>query len=326
MKILNPPKFVSRSLIGAVGLSAITLIPVKAQAAGGPFNAGPTDDVTQSLGSFQIVVNRKWRHLFVGQPASLYNKKTFTLTSPILFDSNTVIGRSNPHIDGDAADTGGAIVGTAKRIISDSDFSIMPLEFKLPAAREVHTNVESLLLTGGGGFNVRVGSKAPNRPISPGEVQSNATGDDIGNTNFDFPAKSFFNVFAEVDIPGLGTLFNTKALFLRGDDNLMNFPPKVVYLHESSDPVRVYFKSCLPVIRRCTPGQAFGSLTLAGHGIGFNQDDFAEFDFRLTKSARIPVDPREMPEPLTILGSATAMGFGTFFKRKLGKKRQQDKA
>ncbi|GBF80272.1 PEP-CTERM sorting domain-containing protein [Aphanothece sacrum] len=35
---------------------------------------------------------------------------------------------------------------------------------------------------------------------------------------------------------------------------------------------------------------------------------------------------RTAPEPLTILGSATAMGFGTFFKRKLGKKRQQDKA
>jgi hypothetical protein len=34
----------------------------------------------------------------------------------------------------------------------------------------------------------------------------------------------------------------------------------------------------------------------------------------------------EVPEPLTILGSVTAMGFGTFFKRKLGKKLQQEKA
>jgi hypothetical protein len=33
-----------------------------------------------------------------------------------------------------------------------------------------------------------------------------------------------------------------------------------------------------------------------------------------------------VPEPLTILGSFTAMGFGTFFKRKLGKKLQQEKA
>jgi hypothetical protein len=38
------------------------------------------------------------------------------------------------------------------------------------------------------------------------------------------------------------------------------------------------------------------------------------------------VDPKPIPEPLTILGSATAMGFGTFFKRKIGKKLQQEKA
>ncbi|WP_430640035.1 PEP-CTERM sorting domain-containing protein [Crocosphaera watsonii WH 8501] len=30
-----------------------------------------------------------------------------------------------------------------------------------------------------------------------------------------------------------------------------------------------------------------------------------------------------MPEPLTILGSATALGFGTFFKRKLSKKQRK---
>ncbi|WP_326997424.1 PEP-CTERM sorting domain-containing protein [Crocosphaera watsonii] len=30
-----------------------------------------------------------------------------------------------------------------------------------------------------------------------------------------------------------------------------------------------------------------------------------------------------IPEPLTILGSATALGFGTFFKRKLSKKQRK---
>ncbi|MGK7942036.1 MAG: PEP-CTERM sorting domain-containing protein [Crocosphaera sp.] len=40
-----------------------------------------------------------------------------------------------------------------------------------------------------------------------------------------------------------------------------------------------------------------------------------------------PTDPRHtVPEPLTILGSITAVGFGAFFKRKLGQKPQQYKA
>ena len=33
-----------------------------------------------------------------------------------------------------------------------------------------------------------------------------------------------------------------------------------------------------------------------------------------------PTPPSAVPEPLTILGSATAIGFGTFFKKRLGKK------
>jgi hypothetical protein len=32
----------------------------------------------------------------------------------------------------------------------------------------------------------------------------------------------------------------------------------------------------------------------------------------------------EVPEPLTILGAATAAGFGAFFKRTLNRKRKQD--
>ena len=37
-------------------------------------------------------------------------------------------------------------------------------------------------------------------------------------------------------------------------------------------------------------------------------------------------DPIErIPEPLTIIGTGTAIGFGTFFKRQIGKKQQKDK-
>lgn len=34
----------------------------------------------------------------------------------------------------------------------------------------------------------------------------------------------------------------------------------------------------------------------------------------------VPTDPENVPEPLTILGSITALGFGGFFKRKFSKK------
>ncbi|MEA5532431.1 PEP-CTERM sorting domain-containing protein [Crocosphaera sp. XPORK-15E] len=316
MTILNPSKFVTRSLIGVVGLSAIAFLGVSPEAKAQMFPGGPADDNTFSLGGFEVVINPHFRPLFESLPLSLYDPVTFTFTSPLLSDPNTVIGRSDPHIDGDAIDTGGAIVGIAGRIISDSDFSIMPPEFDVPGAREVHTNVESLLLTNGAGFNVRVGNKAPDQPISPGEVVSNSG--NSGDSNLDFPATSFFNVFAEVDIPGLGTVFNPNPLFLRGDDNLTTFPPRVVYLHEGSEPVRVYFKNCEAGIG-CTPGEisennVLGSLTLAGHGIGFNgndtgdnQDDVAEFQFRLAQSKGIPADPRDaaaasIPEPSTTLG------------------------
>jgi hypothetical protein len=329
MSIISTHKLLtSRLLVGALGLGVSLLALPESAKALTTFPGGPADDLTYSLGSFKILVNPQFRSLFTTSP--FYDPSTSTLTSPVLFDPSTKIGRSNPHIDGDATDIGGATVGTAGRIVSDSDFSIMPPEFELPGAREVHTNVESLLLTNNAGFNVRVGSQAPDRPISPGEVQSNATGGNIGNPNFDFPASSFFNVFAEVDIPGLGTVFNPTAMFLRGDENLTEFPPKVVYLHEGSKPVRVYFKTCETGIV-CDPGQinennVLGSLTLAGHGIGFTENEVDDFQFRLSQSSGVPPHPQDVPEPLTILGSFTAMGFGTFFKRKLGKKLQQEKA
>lgn len=38
-----------------------------------------------------------------------------------------------------------------------------------------------------------------------------------------------------------------------------------------------------------------------------------------------PIEPVAIPEPLTILGSVTAMGFGTFFKRKLSRSKSSSK-
>jgi hypothetical protein len=62
----------------------------------------------------------------------------------------------------------------------------------------------------------------------------------------------------------------------------------------------------------------FGFLDIQRINDGANEHEI----FRSTITGTI----EPIPEPLTILGSFTAMGFGTFFKRKLGKKLQQEKA
>ena len=102
----------------------------------------------------------------------------------------------------------------------------------------------------------------------------------------DFPAESFFNVFVEVAIPVFGgfpgaTVTNSTALVVR-NDNLLGFPPKVVYLHGDGDSpaVPVAFQSADPG-GLWAAGDFFGWLILAGHGVGFNGNIGADRDLFL---------------------------------------------
>ena len=232
------------------------------------------DDKMTSRGKFQIIVREEFRPLMVGYPG--YDG-TSKLDSPDLYDPNTVVGRSPYHLDGDATDIGGASVGTAGTIISDSDFSLVPPGFEGPAgSREVHTEIRELSLTLGA-IAVRAGIDAPDQPISPGEVESQ---DPTGS--LDFPADSFFDVFVEVDLPAAasfpgGTLFNSDPLLVE-NTNVTILPPKVVYRHGNSSAVPLYFKS--DHLPEWGAGDLFGWLTLAGHGAGFDDspEDIAEFN------------------------------------------------
>lgn len=228
----------------------------------------PGDDLTSSLGLFRILVDEPFQPLMLDYPG--YNPVTGKLTSGVLFDRNTVIGRSAVHVDGDASDVSGTPVGTAGTMISDADFSVVPAGFEGPAGvLEIHTEIRSLLLEDGSGTEVRAGIQAPGRPISPGEVE----GDD--ETGIDcLPGESFFNVFVEVDLPPGGNapfpggvLVNDDPLLV-ANDNVTSYPPKVVYLHESPEAVKVYFRdNNLPF---WLAGDLFGWLVLAGHGIDFD--------------------------------------------------------
>ena len=266
---------------------------------GGPdtnFPSGPADDVTQSLGSFRVLVAPAFRPLMAGYPG--YDATTGRLQSPNLYDPHTVIGRSAVIGEGDATDAGGTPVGTAGTIVRDGSFGLVPVGFEgLADTHEVHTEVRSLNMTSWNcvhipGVAVHAGINAPGRPISPGEVES------LGGT--DFPAKSFFNVFAEIDLPAMagfpgGTLYNTAPLLVSNTD-LTSFPPHVVYVHVNANAVPLVFRDTRP--GRWKAGDLFGWLVLAGHATGFNCNDqaaFTEVVNRQPEMKPIPVEIDNFP-------------------------------
>lgn len=248
------------------------------------------DDITNSLGTFRVVVNPTFQPLMTGYPG--WNAVTKRLDSPLLFDFLTKVGRSAPILDGTAPDTNGVPVGSALTLVKDSDMTAVPPGFDSPnGTREVHTEVRTLNLTGGGAA-VRAGTAAPTRPRSVGEVESlsGASGDPY----WDFPARSFFDIWAEVDLPGLGglplaTVTNTKPLMVV-NSNLRGFPPRVIYIHGSSTAVPVAFKTSNP--GHWNAGDIFGILMLAGHGFNYSQGNASEFLETMSQQRELQVDPQ----------------------------------
>jgi hypothetical protein len=151
--------------------------------------------------------------------------------------------------------------------------------------REVHTQIRAMNMTdfGGSVAAVRGGTNAVGRPISAGEVESysGAAGLPIN----DFPAKSFFDVFVRVDIPGGGgtfpgatNLYNDLPLLVQ-NTNVTTFPPQVVYIHGNSTAVPCAFTAAVPAIG-ANAGDIFGILLLAGHGINYKQDTSSQQQFQ----------------------------------------------
>lgn len=273
-----------------------------------PANAqfpGRGDDVTPSLGQFNVVVDPHFEFALKNNPAYapyLSNKGgNLNFTSPILFDPTTTIGRSDPLSAGSAADTAGVLAGSlAPHLLRDDQFTVKPSFAEAPqGTREVHTFIESIHLTGSG-FEVKAGNQAPLRPISAGEVES--LSGNSGDPTQDFPANSFFDVFVQVDVPGLGgfpkvELVNVDPLLVQST-SITSFPPTVLYIHGNSSAVPLYFNtdiSALGIHR----GDLFGQLTLAGHGVGFTEADVAEFEAAEaeaeTHNGRLPLQANPIP-------------------------------
>jgi len=227
----------------------------------------PGDDETRSMGQFRLVVEPKFWTLMAGYPGYGIVNGLHRLISPRLIDNATRIGRSSRITDGGAQDQGGVPVGTAETIVADTTFDFIPPGFTGPVGTpEVHTEIRSLNMTAFGGVAVRAGTFAPDQPISAGEIQAV-----IGATGL-FPANSFFDVYVEVDLPILGTLYNSEPLVVENSD-IDCFPPTVVYLHRHTGPVIVRFKADdTQFPKRWLAGEPFGWLVLAGHGV--NLDGF----------------------------------------------------
>ena len=272
--------------------------PVKTVAQG--FTSYPAgDDNTFSLGQFQIVLEPAWAKIYdvlipnspLGTVSStrhikLYHKGVFT--SPTLYDQSTMIGQSDPFAIGSPLEFAGTLAGRApgRTYVTASQFVVHPT-WPEPAAggHVIHTFLKSMHLTdsftGQFGFSVKAGMLAPTRPVSAGQVEA-GTGPD------DFPANSFFNVYVVVDIPGGGSLppiqlVNVDPLLVQ-QTNILYFPPHLVYQHENSTAVSVYFNTNVDIPNpttggtiHVTRGTLFGQLTLAGHGISFSSAEIETF-------------------------------------------------
>jgi hypothetical protein len=235
----------------------------------------------------RILITRKFADHFKGCQG--YDEATRKFTSPALYDPGTEIGLSAVLEEGQPVPVAGVPVGVPPRPVGDQSL-ILPSEIADPPLhnREVHTEIRSLKMVNGG-YMVRAGRwyNSANQDSLPadqwrsrGEVFSDAKPGEIANPKYDFPARSFFDVFVNIDIPHCGglppgttTVYNKLPLKVWAD-GLQGLPPTVIYEHDTSSAVPVYIRENLPVT---APGgrifwkhedELVGYLLLAGHGVG----------------------------------------------------------
>jgi len=299
----------------AISCATLTLITPASSQSFSSFPAG--DDLTTSLGQFQLVLDKAWVRIFdviitnsplantlVTRHTRLYHNGT--LTSPTLYDPATSIGRSDSFVSDGLPDMLGTLAGATpgRTFIRDSQLTALPAWAETgDGLPEVHTFLKSLHLTDSittrVGFSVKAGMQAPARPVSAGEVEA-------GSALSDFPARSFFNVFVVVDLPAGGLLppiqlVNIDPLLVE-QTNVFSFPPRIIYQHGNSTAVSMYFNTDVTIPDpiggtniAVTRGTLFVQLTLAWHGAGFGQAEVeafqAEIENEMTNSMPINAAP-----------------------------------
>lgn len=258
------------------------------------------DDVTPSMGQFQLVLEPNWERIFdliipnspLGSVRLRHGDRMYhngVFTSPTLYDPSTLIGRSDSFVAGSHEEAAGTLAGRApgRTYIQPGQAALHPT-WPAPSngVHIVHTFLKSMHLTDSltthFGFSVKAGMLATNRPVSAGRVEG-------GSADQDFPANSYFNVYVVVDLPSGGLLppiqlVNIEPLLVQ-HTNITSFPPRLIYQHENPAAVPLYFnRDCvIPDVEGGTNinvarGTLFGQLTLAGHGVGFSQVEIESFE------------------------------------------------
>ena len=203
-----------------------------------------------------------------------------------------IIGYSGPHEDGDASDTGGTPVGTMGTIISDADFPLVPPGFQgPPGTREAHTEIRELSMSNADGVAIRAGTGL-GLPLNPGEMESLSGAS--GDSELDFPAQSFFDVFLEIDLPETAehpvvTIYNSDPLLLI--NNAIEFPSRMIYVTGNDSAIPLYYRDSHPD-GDWSADDLFGWLTTAAIGVDFdpdNPDDAREFEDEALKLSDLPI-------------------------------------
>src|ERR1035437_4630253 len=149
-----------RSLL-LIPLLACAFISTPVKMAAQTFGTYPAgDDVTTSMGQFQIVLDDRWVRIFdvliANSPlnnVSVTHRKGFrlyhngVLTSPTLFDFQTKIGRSDSFTVGSPLEYAGVLAGQApgRTYVNESQMVVHPTWPGPPSgAREVHTFLKSM--------------------------------------------------------------------------------------------------------------------------------------------------------------------------------------
>lgn len=304
---------VQRSL---AALAAVSVIPI-ATAQTFP---GAGTDTTTSLGMFKIEVAPAFRSLFqmyIGsQIPGTYSGNVYT--SPLLSDNGTQISRSDPFIvngsqtESVSTPNGPLTVTTGNAVVPPSFGAIAN------GQRAVATDMFGFNLSSGN-ISVTAGNGVTGAysQVDQGEVVSNQTPANDPGPNYanDFPAKSFFDIFVDVNItttiPGIGDiqLENTKPLLVM-QSSIDGFPPKVIYTHDAAQGwVPIYIEAPGSPMN----GDILGDFIVAGHGAGYNMNN--PQDVQAFQNAFNAL-PDAMPEPPAWMVLPVGLGLFAFARRR----------
>jgi hypothetical protein len=225
-----------------------------------------------------IVVNQAWRPYVQFEVANShlsgwsYNTATGVLSCNGPYDPAVMIGNSKSITAGSNDALNGTTVGVAApATISTGNIPVIPASFTGVAGttNEVIDKIVTMNATTNGGTQVRVGTAATDVPASVGMVQSLSPSGVAAN---DFPAQSFFDVFADITIPfdsgsGTSTFGNTQTPMVIQSSGLTSLPSIVLPHFTISTGATIYAQGNGPgSLNLWYTGDSFGTAYLGGVG------------------------------------------------------------